>query len=154
MVHALGFDYFDDWLDATGDPSSIDQTAGGVALAGTWSCGFVRDANHGGADTGACYASNNTCSVITKSRPEAPGRICRDSGRIFDPNQACANSLPSYTKFATLSGHTVSPLVIIMRMARSCRCHLPTFARGTIAELSRLMPRLTGSTSNPRISIG
>jgi hypothetical protein len=112
MVHALGFDYFDGWLDATGDPSSIDTTAGGVALAGTWSCGFVRDANHGGADTGACYASDNTCSVITKSGAEAPGRICRDSGGIFDPNQACANSLPGYIKFATLSGHSVSPLVI------------------------------------------
>jgi hypothetical protein len=87
MVHALGFDYFDGWLDATGDPSSIDHTAGGVAPAGTWSCGFVRDANHGGADTGACYASDNTCGVITKSGAEAPGRICRDSGGIFDPNR-------------------------------------------------------------------
>jgi arylsulfatase A-like enzyme len=38
MVHALGFDYFEGWLDATGDPSSIDQTAGGVSPAGTWSC--------------------------------------------------------------------------------------------------------------------
>jgi len=69
MVHALGFDYFDGWSDATGDPSSIDQTAGGVSPTGTWSCGFVRDAAHGGADTGACYAGNGTCSVIAKSGP-------------------------------------------------------------------------------------
>ena len=112
MVQALGFDYFDGWLDATGDPSSIDQTAGGVSPPGTWSCGFVRDAAHGGADMGACYAGNNTCEVITKSGAEAPGRVCRDSGGIFDPNQACSNPAPGYINFATLSGHYVSPLVI------------------------------------------
>ena len=112
MVQALGWDYFDGWLDATGDPSSIDQTAGGVSPADTWSCGFVRDANHGGADTGACYAGNNTCAVMTKSGTEAPGRVCRDSGGIFDPNQPCANPVPGYINFGTLSGHYVSPLVI------------------------------------------
>src|SRR5579863_6048441 len=56
MVQALGWDYFDGWLDATGDPSSIDTTAGGVSPLDTWSCGFVRDASDGGADSGACYA--------------------------------------------------------------------------------------------------
>jgi hypothetical protein len=112
MVHALGFDYFDGWLDATGDPSSIDTTAGGVAPLGTWTCGFVRDASNGGADTGACYAGNNTCALITKTGAEAPGRVCRDSGGIFDPNQPCVNPAPGYINFATLSGHFVSPLVI------------------------------------------
>ena len=112
MVHALGFDYFDGWLDDTGDPSSIDTTAGGVAPADTWSCGFVQDAEHGGADQGACYAGNGTCSVVIKSGPEAPGRVCRDSGGIFDPNQPCQSPTPSYINFATLSGHYVSPLVI------------------------------------------
>jgi Sulfatase len=112
MVHALGFDYFDGWLDATGDPSSIDTTAGGVAPLGTWTCGFVRDANNGGADSGACYAGNNTCAVVSKTTAEAPGRVCRDSGGIFDPNQPCVNPAPGYINFATLSGHFVSPLVI------------------------------------------
>src|SRR5882672_5492602 len=112
MVHALGWDYFYGWLDATGDPSSIDQTAGGVAPAGTWSCGFVRDANHGGADTGACYAGNDTCSVMTKVGTETPGRVCRDSGGIFDPNQICIDPRPGYINFATLTAHYVSPLVI------------------------------------------
>jgi Sulfatase len=112
MVHALGWDYFDGWLDDTGDPSSIDDTAGGVSPAGTWSCGFVRDASDGGADTGACYAGDGTCHVIAKSGAEAPGRVCRDSGGIFDPNQSCANPVPGYINFATLSGHFVSPLVI------------------------------------------
>jgi Sulfatase len=112
MVTALGFDYFDGWLDATGDPSSIDQSAGGVSPAGTWSCGFVRDASHGGADTGACYAGDGTCQVLTKSGAEAPGRVCHDGGGIFDPDQACADPVPGYIDFATLSGHYVSPLVI------------------------------------------
>lgn len=112
MVHALGFDYFDGWLDATGDPSSIDTTAGGVSPVGTWSCGFVRDASDGGADTGACYAGNGTCTVTTKAGAEAPGRVCRDAGGIFDPNQPCNNPIPGYIDFATLSGHYVSPLVI------------------------------------------
>jgi hypothetical protein len=112
MVHALGFDYFNGWLDATGDPSSIDQTAGGVSPAGTWSCGFVRDASHGGADVGACYAGNGTCQVISKSGAEAPGRVCLDGGGIFDPNQSCTLPFPGYIDFATLSAHYVSPLVI------------------------------------------
>ena len=112
MVPALGFDYFDGWLDATGDPSSIDTTAGGVSGTRTWSCGFVRDAAHGGADTGACYTGDGTCAVISKTGPEAPGRVCRDSGGIFDPNQPCASPTPDYINFSTPSGHYVSPLVI------------------------------------------
>jgi arylsulfatase A-like enzyme len=113
MVQALGFDYFDGWLDATGDPSSIDTTAGGVSPTGTWSCGFVRDAAApGGANTGACYAGDGTCSVITKIGAEAPGRVCRDSGGIFDPNHTCSSPPPGYVNFSTLSGHYVSPLVI------------------------------------------
>jgi Sulfatase len=112
MVQALGWDYFSGWLDATGDPSSIDETAGGVSAPGTWTCGFVRDASDGGADTGACYAANNTCQVMIKSGTEAPGRVCRDAGGIFDPNQPCTNPVPGYINFATLSGHYVSPLVI------------------------------------------
>jgi hypothetical protein len=94
MVRALGWDYFFGWLDATGDPSSIDQTAGGVSPPGTWSCGFVRDSSHGGADMGACHASGNTCTLMTKSGTEAPGRICRDSGGIFGPNQSCSKPRP------------------------------------------------------------
>lgn len=112
MVHSLGFDYFEGWLDETGDPSSIDTTAGGVAPEGTWSCGFVRDALHGGANSGACYAGDGTCRQLTKDGAEAPGRVCRDSGGIFDPNQTCQDPRPSYVDFSTLSGHYVSPLVI------------------------------------------
>jgi hypothetical protein len=112
MVTALGWDYYDGWLDDTGDPASIDSTAGGVSDEGTWTCGFVRDAANGGADTGACYAGDGTCQVITKTGAEAPGRICRDSGGIFDPNNSCVSPVPAYINFSTLSGHYVSPLVI------------------------------------------
>jgi len=112
MVHALGFDYFDGWLDVTGDPSSIDSTAGGVSPSGTWSCGFVRDGADGGADQGACYSGDNTCDVITKTGAEAPGRVCRDAGGIFDPNQPCASPVPGDINFSTLSAHYVSPLVL------------------------------------------
>ena len=112
MVHAFGFDYYDGWLDETGDPSSIDTTAGGVSPLGTWSCGFVRDAANGGADTGACYAADGTCSPMAKSGVEAPGRVCRDGGGIFDPNNSCASPVPDYINFANLSAHYVSPVVI------------------------------------------
>lgn len=112
MVPPLGFDYYEGWLDATGDPSSIGTTAGGVAPPGTWSCGFVKDAAHGGADTGACYAGNGSCQMVTKSEAEAPGRICRDSGGIFDPKQPCTSPVPGYIDFSILSGHYVSPLVV------------------------------------------
>ena len=102
---ALGFDYFDGWLDATGDPSSIDQTAGGVSPAGTWSCGFVRDAAHGGADSGACYAGDGTCTVISEIRSRGAGPCLPwTRGGIFDPDQACADPVPGYINFATLSG--------------------------------------------------
>ena len=112
MVQSIGFDYFSGWLDETGDPSSIDTTAGGVAPIGTWSCGFVKDAAHGGADSGACYQGDGTCAIITKSGAEAPGRVCRDSGGIFDPAKTCTSPVPAYINFSTLSGHYVSPLVI------------------------------------------
>lgn len=112
MVQSLGWDYFYGWLDETGDPSSIDTTAGGVAPAHTWSCGFVPGAGDGGADQGACYAANQTCQEMNRLGPIPPGRMCRDSGGIFDPNQKCQAPRPANINFSTLSGHYVSPLVI------------------------------------------
>lgn len=113
MVHALGFDYYEGWLDQTGDPSSIDTTAGGVAPEGTYSCGFVPDASQpNGANNGACYRANGSCEVMVKSGAEAPGRICRDQGGIFDPNNGCSATPPDYIDFANLSGYYVSPLTI------------------------------------------
>lgn len=112
MVQSLGWDYFYGWLDETGDPSSIDTTAGGVAPVRTWTCGFVPGASDGGADQGACYAADNTCQAMNRSGPIPPGRICRDNGGIFDPNRQCQTPRPANINFSTLSGHYVSPLVI------------------------------------------
>jgi hypothetical protein len=113
MVRSLGWDYYYGWLDETGDPSSIDTTAGiGEALKGPWSCGFVPDAKHRGADYGACYAVDGTCEEMVISEGIPPGRACRDAGGIFDPHLACQNSRPGYINFEKLSGHYVSPLFI------------------------------------------
>ncbi len=113
MVHeTLGFDYFEGWLDETGDPSSIDTTAGMGAPEGTYSCGFVPDASHGGANKGACYMADGSCSEMSKTGAEAPGRICRDQGGIFDPHKTCQSPKPDNIHFENLSGHYVSPLTI------------------------------------------
>lgn len=112
MPHALGWSFFSGWLDATGDPSSIDTTAGGVAPPGTWACGFVPGASAGGADSGACYMADGDCRELSSSGPISPGRTCRDRGGIFDPNKSCQMPPPDSLDFTTLSGHYVSPLVI------------------------------------------
>ena len=111
MPYNLGWNYFAGWLDETGDPSSIDTTAGGVAPLGTWSCGFVPGARDGGADLGTCYMADGSCRVLQSSGPVPPGRTCRDQGGILDPNQSCQTPPPAYLNFNTLSGHYVSPLV-------------------------------------------
>jgi arylsulfatase A-like enzyme len=112
MPRSLGWDYFLGWLDETGDPSSIDTTAGGVAPSGAYSCGYVPGAADGGADLGACYSADNTCRVMTSTGPNPPGRACRDGGGIFDPGQSCQTPRPSNIDFGSLSAHYVSPLVI------------------------------------------
>ena len=112
MPRALGWNYFAGWLDETGDPSSIDSSAGGVAPSGTWSCGFVPGSAEGGADSGACYMADGTCSERSRVGPIPPGRTCRDQGGIFDPGKSCRVPRPDYLDFQTLSGHYVSPLVI------------------------------------------
>jgi hypothetical protein len=120
MPVSLGWDYFSGWLDESGDPSSTDTTAGGVAPPGTWTCGFVPGAgdrsprfpDRSGADTGACYTADNTCRVMTTSAGVPPGRACRVAGGIFDPGTACQTPRPANIDFSRLSAHYVSPLVI------------------------------------------
>jgi len=114
---ATGFDYFEGWLDETGDPSSIDTTAGGVGEEGDYACGFVPDSRVdplNGADHGACWMPDGACAGINKlaTTPQAPGRVCRDQGGVFDPRQSCGASVPDYIDFNRLSAHYVSPLVI------------------------------------------
>ncbi|TAN66368.1 MAG: arylsulfatase [Methylobacter sp.] len=114
MPHSLGWDYYFGWLDQTGDPSSIDTSAGGVGPVGTYSCGFVPGGRDGGADSGACYAPDNTCSAMSGDKADSnpPGRICRDNGGIFDPGKSCQAQVPGYINFALPNAHYVSPLVI------------------------------------------
>src|SRR5262249_33820542 len=110
MPRALGWDYFSGCLDETGDPSSIDTTAGGVGLKHprkpvTYPCGFVpgRLDHPKGAEIGACYSANGTCSVMQRAGAVPPGRACRDNGGIFDPHATCQSPQPSYINFDTLS---------------------------------------------------
>lgn len=114
MPHSMGWDHFWGWLDETGDPSSVDTTAGGVAAKGTYSCGFVPGSNHGGADQGACYTPDSSCRDMSASKDSInpPGRACRDGGGIFDPGKSCQASKPDYIDFSLLSAHYVSPVVI------------------------------------------
>ena len=108
---ALGWDHFHGWL--AGVPGSIDTTAGGIAAARTHSCGFVRGAAAGGADQGACYRPDKSCTSVSRSSPaqDAAGLQCLDAGGIFVPNQACGTP-PATLDFQRENAYYVSPLVI------------------------------------------
>jgi hypothetical protein len=111
IVHDLGWDYYAGWLDTSGDPSSIDTTAGGIAEEGTYSCGFVPGANRAnGSDNGACYMADGSCTEYSAALVP-PGRSCRDAGGILNPNTNCQTSLPQRLDFDHLSSHYVSPVV-------------------------------------------
>ena len=108
----LGWDYFYGWIN--GGPVGLDTTAGGVAPTGTYSCGFVPSAAAGGADNGACYQPNNSCTLITgpNADGDVPGKQCLQSGGILVPNASCQSTPPSGLNFSQGSGYYVSPLVI------------------------------------------
>lgn len=111
----LGWDYFYGWIG--GLPGSLDSTAGGIAASGTYSCGFVPSAassGSSGADSGACYYANNSCSPMSKTSiaQDAAGLQCLDSGGIFVPNQSCGIP-PSGLNFNQENAYYVSPLIII-----------------------------------------
>lgn len=116
VVHTLGWDYFAGYLD--GAPFPIDTTAGGVSAItnqGPYGCGFVPNTDaQNGADTGACYFADNSCSVITRSLTHpTPGRTCLEGGGIFVPtNQGCQLSPPSSLNFETQNAYYVSQLLI------------------------------------------
>jgi Sulfatase len=117
VVPALGWDFFAGYLD--GAPFPIDTTAGGVGAIdqntgeGPYKCGFVPNATEGGADTGACYFADSSCTVISKSLVQpTPGRACLDQGGIFVPNQSCQSSPPSGVNFDNQNAYYVSQLVI------------------------------------------
>ena len=110
VVHELGWDYFAGWLDETGDPPSMDTSAGGVAPPGTYSCGFVPGGHMAnGADAGACYLPDGSCSEPGGGLVP-PGRSCRDEGGLFDPNTSCQVAAPDYLDFDRQNAHSVSPV--------------------------------------------
>ena len=113
--HSLGWDYFAGWMDMTGDPSSIDKTAGGVAptkdpTKESAPCGFVRSEAAGGADEGACYLPDGSCSELETVGGVPPGRTCRDRGGILVADDICRLDR-SDLDWQTLNSHFVSPVV-------------------------------------------
>ena len=120
--HALGWDFFDGIIE--GAPHPIDTTAGGVGVAndegvGPYPCGFVPEEpfplpnGTAGANTGACYLADNTCTVISKdAKHPTPGRTCLEHGGIFDRNQMCQSTPPSYVNFGHDNAYYVWERVI------------------------------------------
>lgn len=113
MPSVLGWDYFYGWIG--GLPESIDTSAGGAAPDGTYMCGFVPGkAAKGGAETGACYQADNSCTIVeqTSDTQDVAGLQCLDTGGIFVPNATCGVP-PATLDFERANAHYVSPLVII-----------------------------------------
>lgn len=115
----LGWEHFHGWTG--GLPGSIDTTAGGVAPADTYSCGFVpdraRDPVHG-ADSGACHVPEAGggfhCLVLAgaDAAGDPPGLQCLARGGILVPDAACDGPPPAYLDWQRENAHYVSPLVI------------------------------------------
>jgi hypothetical protein len=106
----MGWDRFEGMLE--GAPRGIDTTAGNVAPAGTYLCGFVTDARFG-----ACYLTDGSCSQIGDpgDNPSAdPGRSCLESGGILVPEQSCQSPVPQAVSegFRNFNGYYVAPLLI------------------------------------------
>ncbi len=105
--HSLGWDYFDGFLE--GAPHPIDPTIGGqFPSSSPYTCGFVTNADHGGADTGACRFADNSCSVIARDQNHpTPGRTCLEMGGLFIPNQSCAYVPPKPLDFTQANAYYV-----------------------------------------------
>jgi hypothetical protein len=105
VVAALGWDYFDGFLD--GAPHPIDESAGGVApknpdgtLAVSYTCGFVpNSARPGGADTGACHFIDGSCRGMSTADFPTPGFSCMEQGGIFWPHLTCPHPTPNPSAF-------------------------------------------------------
>ena len=107
--HDAGFDYFHGSLE--GAPRPVDTTAGGVASAGAYSCGFVND-----APFGACRFADGGCAEMgaPADPPSAgPGRSCLEHGGILIPGQTCSDAAGPQPDFQTCNGYYVAPLIII-----------------------------------------
>jgi hypothetical protein len=117
LVHSLGWDYFDGFLQ--GAPPPIDTTAGGIGgdpPAGngqTYTCGFVPNKIDGGADTGSCRFVDNPCQdlSVTAAHP-TPGLYCLEQGGVFEPETSCRQTPTHPPNFNVYNGYYVWPRVI------------------------------------------
>jgi arylsulfatase A-like enzyme len=106
VMRELGWDYFEGYLD--GGPFPIDTTAGGVADVGVYSCGFVpntQDDPLHGADHGACYKADGSCTSLALHDHHTPGRLCLEQGGIFDPGSLCQPTVPEHLNFNRQNGY-------------------------------------------------
>lgn len=115
VMHKLGWDYFEGYLD--GGPYPIDKTAGGAnhASGAVYGCGFVPNVNNdpaNGADTGACYQADGSCAPISTASASIPGLSCVERGGLFDPGQSCRAAVPAYLDFSRQNGYYTSELII------------------------------------------
>jgi hypothetical protein len=100
--HALGWDYYDGFLE--GSPHPIDTTIGGQypTPPGTpppppiYTCGFIPNATQdstNGADFGACVQPDKSCAELMRSASmPVPGFSCLQQGGIFVKKQSCAQA--------------------------------------------------------------
>ena len=115
VMRALGWDYFAGYLD--GGPRSIDVTAGldnRDPAAPPFSCGYVPlPADHpDGAAHGACYVASGSCEELIANGAAVPGKMCLESGGIFDPDQHCSTPLPGYLNFQRQNAYYTAELLI------------------------------------------
>ena len=113
MMRSLGWDYFAGWYDETGDPTTIDTSAGGVGADGQYPLGYVPGSNNDGSDSGACYTKGTVrdCRILSAPYEDKnpPGRQCLTSGGIFVPGQASCSGPIAPINFDTINAHYVSP---------------------------------------------
>lgn len=112
----IGWGNFYGWI--SGEPGSIDTTAGGIAPVGTYSCGYIPDENHtNGAYSGACYVPVGTGSQCTdivgaSALGDSAGLQCVSRGGVLVPDTTCQNATPDQVNFDLVNAHYVSPLVV------------------------------------------
>ena len=111
---SFGFDYFHGPVGGTtagAMPDPIDATAGGIASGGPYVCGFIPNKDtdpDNGADNGACYFADGSCTVISRSEAEPhPGRACLELGGILVPDAACQADPPANVNFLLANAYYV-----------------------------------------------
>ncbi|NYT44900.1 sulfatase-like hydrolase/transferase [Alcaligenaceae bacterium] len=115
VMHELGWDYFEGYLD--GGPYPIDTTAGGANHGGgaVFACGFVPNTINdpaNGADSGACYQPNGSCTPMSTPGAATPGLSCLAQGGLFDPGESCKPTVPAHLNFSRQNGYYTSELII------------------------------------------